>query len=204
MAWRSTVKKQASCGSPARLSDPACPAVRRFPDRRPGVRRVAPDSVAVQRNGPDRIGIARMHADRKAEGGGQPFGNIIPGSPAVGGTPDAVVVLLVQDVTVTGGPHHVVHTMPGLPVARRGGVVVMPAILGVRQPVAPLPGCATVLGCERPPAAETPAQSFLGRFSGPAPAYAAPIPPRPLAIPLSWDALTGPRPSPRFRPCPCF
>ena len=127
---------------------PAPSAVAGAPDRRGGVRREAAGAVAVERQRPDRVRVARVHPDREAEGRGQPLGDVVPAPAAVGGAPDAVMVLLVEEVAGARRAHHVVHAMPGLAVARRGRVVVPVAGPGVREPVAALPGRAAVLGGE--------------------------------------------------------
>ena len=91
-----------------------------------------------------------MDADREAEGRGQAGVDILPAAPAVGGPPDAVVVLLVEQVRIARRPMHVVHAMPGLAIAGGGGVVVVPAAFRVGQPVAPFPALPAVLGGEYP------------------------------------------------------
>ncbi len=59
-----------------------------------------------------------------------------------------MVVLLVEQVFPAGRAHHVVDAVADLAVARRGGMVVTFASLGVGQSVTPLPGRAAVLGGE--------------------------------------------------------
>src|SRR5690606_17302564 len=126
-----------------------CPSpVARPPDRRRRAGREAALGVAVQGQGPERIGVARVHADRKAEGGGQAGGNILPAPPAVRGPPDPMMVLLVEHVRRARCTHHVVYAMAGFAVPRRGGVVVPLAGGSVRKAVTPFPGRAAVLGGE--------------------------------------------------------
>src|SRR5581483_584902 len=129
---------------------PALAAVARSPDRRGGVGRKAAGRIAVQRQRPDGVRIARMNADGKAEGRRQAFGAIVPAAAAVARAPDAVVVLLVENVASAWRADLVVNAVPDFAIARPGRVLAGAARLGVGEAIAALPCCPAVLAGKHP------------------------------------------------------
>ena len=87
-----------------------------------------------------------MDADRKAESRWKTARHVVPASTAIGGTPDAVMVLLIEQVGGTGCPHHVVDAMPDFAVAGRRGVGIFGAGL-----VCSIAGCGDPRFCRHPP-----------------------------------------------------
>ena len=88
MAWRKTVKKQASCGSPAPFRLPASPAIRRLPDRRRRIRRKASDMPSPF-NGMVQIIFGSRGCTRigKPKGRRQALGDVVPRPTAIRRTP---------------------------------------------------------------------------------------------------------------------
>ena len=72
--------------------------------------------------------------------------DVVPVAAAIDRAPDAMMVLLVEQIAVSGCAHHVVHAMADLAVARPGWVIMVGAGADVGQAVAALPGEAAVLG----------------------------------------------------------
>ena len=127
-------------GQPSALCLPCFARVGGSPDGGGRVGRVAALAVPVEGQGPDRVRIVGMDGDREAEGRGQARVDVVPASDAVPLPPDAVVVLLVKRVAISGTrADDVVDAMAGLSVPWRGGVMVMRAGFGIGQAVAAIP-----------------------------------------------------------------
>ena len=72
-----------------------------------------------------------MNADRKSESRRKAASNVGPTPPPIGRTPDAMVVLLIENVSEAWCPHHVVDAMSDFAVAWCSGMGVFCAGLRI-------------------------------------------------------------------------
>ena len=96
----------------------------------------------AERHHPGGLRVPRVGADHEPELGREARADVLPAAPAVGGSVNAAVVLLVEAIRIAGGHHELVDALAGLRVGVRRVAVGHAA-------VSRLPARAAVLGGER-------------------------------------------------------